>query len=110
MCCKLCKPAAHFNSWALHLKMDALQDLMQQHTKAFADMRAYYNSITSSNLDLIKSLKEEAVELRRRDVVAAKLVSQVTAENKRLVDPLSQVHDTLLVAEILGLCDCIAQW
>ncbi|BDA46585.1 Dynein regulatory complex subunit 4 [Coccomyxa sp. Obi] len=72
-----------------------VQDLMQQHTKAFADMRAYYNGITSSNLDLIKSLKDEAVELRRRDVAAAKLVSQVTAENKRLVEPLAQAQKTV---------------
>lgn len=71
--------------------MDALQNLMQQHTTAFADMRAYYNGVTSSNLDLIKSLKDKAVELRRRDVAAAKLVSQITAENKRLVEPLAQV-------------------
>ncbi len=77
--------------------MNASQDLMQQHNKALADMGAYYNGVTTSNLDLIKSLKDEAVELRSRDVAAAKLVSQVTAENKRLMEPLAQVHATLPV-------------
>ena len=92
----------------LLLSVNALQDLMQQHSKALADMGAYYNGITTSNLDLIKSLKDEAVELRSRDVAAAKLLSQVTAENKRLVEPLAQVHATLPNAQILRarFCDC----
>jgi hypothetical protein len=31
----------------------------QEHQKAFADIKNYYNDITHNNLDLIKSKKEE---------------------------------------------------
>jgi hypothetical protein len=34
-----------------------INDLMENHEKAFTEMRDYYNSITRDNLSLIKSLK-----------------------------------------------------
>lgn len=64
---------------------------MQHHEKAFADMRAYYNSITHSNLDIIRRLKEEAGELKHREAATNKLMANVAAENERLVEPLAQV-------------------
>ena len=45
---------------------------IQEHQKAFADIKNYYNDITHNNLDLIKSLKEEVKDLEseeRRDQV-----------------------------------------
>ena len=68
---------------------------MQQHVTAFADMRAYYNGVTTTNLDTIKSLREEAAELKRRDAASAKLAAEIAAENKRLVEPLAQVRAIL---------------
>lgn len=70
---------------------------MQQHEKAFADMRAYYNGVTVGNLDLIRTLRDEAAELRRRDAASAKLAAEIAAENKRLVEPLAQVWPSLII-------------
>jgi hypothetical protein len=90
--CQLCTSQPDL---LLHVN-SATQELMQQHKKAFSDMRAYYNGVTVSNLDLIRTLRVEAVELRRRDAASAKLAGEVAAENKRLVEPLAQVWPTLI--------------
>lgn len=37
-----------------------IERLMKAHEKAFAEIKNYYNDITHNNLDLIRSLKEEA--------------------------------------------------
>jgi hypothetical protein len=55
-------------------------------------MKAYYNDVTTNNLDLVKALKEDAAELRRRETAADKLLAEVAAENKALVEPLEQVR------------------
>jgi len=48
--------------------------------------------VTTNNLDLVKALKEDAAELRRRETAADKLLAEVAAENKPLVEPLEQVR------------------
>ena len=40
-----------------------IDHLMQEHQRAFTDIKNYYNDITHNNLDLIKSLKEEVKDL-----------------------------------------------
>ena len=40
-----------------------INELMKKHEKAFGEIKNYYNDITHNNLDLIKSLKEEASAL-----------------------------------------------
>ena len=36
-----------------------INDLMQNHEKAFREMKQYYNDITKENLDIIKQLQEK---------------------------------------------------
>lgn len=36
-------------------------------TQAFADIKNYYNDITHNNLDLIKSLKEDVHEMKKKE-------------------------------------------
>ena len=45
-----------------------IEQLMASHEKAFAEIKNYYNDITHNNLDLIKSLKEEVADVRRREI------------------------------------------
>lgn len=68
------------------------QDLTKRHDAAFAEIKAYFNDVTTNNLDLVKALKEDAAELRRREAAADKLLAEVAAENKALVEPLEQVR------------------
>ena len=40
---------------------------MQQHEKAFADMKGYFNGVVRDNLDAIMALKAELAEHKRRE-------------------------------------------
>lgn len=42
--------------------------------QAFAEIKNYYNDITHNNLDLIKTLKEDVAEMKRRETQNEKLM------------------------------------
>ena len=67
------------------------QALVKEHAKAYEEMRAYFNDITANTLDLIKALKAEAAELKRRETAAESLTFELAQENKRLIEPLALV-------------------
>ncbi|KAK9826877.1 hypothetical protein WJX81_002647 [Elliptochloris bilobata] len=69
-----------------------IQDLTKRHEAAFAEIKAYYNDVTANNLDLVKALKEDAAELRKREAAADKLLAEVAAENRALTEPLAQAQ------------------
>ena len=54
---------------------------MASHEKAFAEIKNYYNDITHNNLDLIKSLKEEVADVRRREIQDEKAMETVSVLN-----------------------------
>ena len=54
-----------------------IEQLMASHEKAFAEIKNYYNAITHNNLDLIKSLKEEVADVRRREIQDEKAMETV---------------------------------
>eukprot|EP00891_Asterochloris_glomerata_P006792 jgi/Astpho2/6792/fgenesh1_pm.00103_%23_10_t len=67
-----------------------IQDLMKKHEKAFADIKNYYNDITHNNLDLIKTLKEDVAEMKKKEAQNEKLMYEIAQENKRLSEPLQK--------------------
>ena len=54
-----------------------INELMKKHEKAFGEIKNYYNDITHNNLDLIKSLKEEVADVRRREIQDEKAMETV---------------------------------
>merc|ERR1711907_594959 len=62
--------------------------LIENHQQAFAEIKNYYNAITQDNLSLIKSLKEEVVEMKKKDADNEKVMAKISLENKNLVEPL----------------------
>ncbi|GAB0097080.1 Dynein regulatory complex subunit 4 [Sergentomyia squamirostris] len=62
--------------------------LIESHDRAYQELKMYYNDITLNNLALISSLKEEMEDLRQQSERNERLVSDVTMENKRLIEPL----------------------
>jgi Growth-arrest specific micro-tubule binding len=76
--------------------------------QAFADMKAYFSQVVANNLDVIKALREEAAEARKREAAAEKLCSETVAENKRLVESLQvacwcrQVTAIGMVSQLMG--------
>mmetsp|Transcript_20704 Transcript_20704/g.61129 ORF Transcript_20704/g.61129 Transcript_20704/m.61129 type:complete len:486 (-) Transcript_20704:112-1569(-) len=71
-------------------KNNHINELMKKHEKAFGEIKNYYNDITHNNLDLIRSLKEEASEMKKREVANEKLMYEIAQENKKLSEPLSR--------------------
>jgi hypothetical protein len=67
-------------------------------------MKAYYTDVSNANLDAIRALKEEAAEARRQRAAAEKVAADTGAENRRLVEPLAQVHLSLLLPKVLSVC------
>merc|ERR1711939_150001 len=62
--------------------------LIENHQQAFAEIKNYYNAITQDNLSLIKSLKEEVVDMKKKDADNEKVMLKISQENKNLVEPL----------------------
>jgi chromosome segregation ATPase len=77
-----------------------INDLMDNHERAFTEMRNYYNSITRDNLTLIRSLKDEVKELRAKHMENQRAMVQISARNEELSEPLldaeAQVADLRL--------------
>lgn len=67
-----------------------IEALMASHTKAFAEIKNYYNDITHNNLDLIKSLKEEVSEMRRKEQQDEKQMEHIAQENRRMSEPFKK--------------------
>ena len=45
-----------------------INDLMRNHERAFGQMKSYYNDITNDNLQLIKDLKSEVVDKKKKAI------------------------------------------
>lgn len=66
---------------------------MADHSRAFADIKNYYNDITHNNLDLIKSLKEEVKDLETEDRKDQLRLFEKRSENKKLSAPLKKMQE-----------------
>ncbi|KAJ3209164.1 Dynein regulatory complex subunit 4 [Entophlyctis luteolus] len=55
----------------------------------FTEIKNYYNDITLNNLALINSLKEQVEEMKKKEERNEKQMADITAENKRLSEPLT---------------------
>merc|ERR1712003_199487 len=69
-----------------------IQKVMGKNSKDFAEIKIYYNEITASNLDLIKRLKEEHSEIKKRENDNAKMMFDLENKNKQLKEPLKKAH------------------
>ena len=73
-----------------------IESMMQEHAKAFADIKNYYNDITHNNLDLIKSLKEEVKTQESEEKKDELKLSEKMQENKKLSAPLKRMEEDVV--------------
>mmetsp|Transcript_115383 Transcript_115383/g.200245 ORF Transcript_115383/g.200245 Transcript_115383/m.200245 type:complete len:461 (-) Transcript_115383:26-1408(-) len=71
-------------------KTAAKQKVMQKNQKDFQEIKVYYGDITNTNLDLIKRLKEEHHEIKKRENSEAKQMFDLEQKNKQLKEPLKR--------------------
>ncbi|KAG9272953.1 growth arrest-specific protein 8 [Astyanax mexicanus] len=70
-----------------------INTLIQNHEKAFSDIKTYYNDITSNNLALISTLKENEREMKNKEKRLEKEMAKVLRENKQLTEPLQKATE-----------------
>eukprot|EP00921_Rhytidocystis_pertsovi_P013708 GHVQ01022264.1.p1 GENE.GHVQ01022264.1~~GHVQ01022264.1.p1 ORF type:complete len:467 (-),score=84.18 GHVQ01022264.1:1436-2836(-) len=66
--------------------------VQRQNLNSFQSIKHYYGGITSSNLDIIKRLKEEHEELKQAETKDSKVMTDLVAKNRALSDPLKKAH------------------
>ncbi|XP_043483030.1 dynein regulatory complex subunit 4 [Leptopilina heterotoma] len=72
-----------------------ISTLINNHEKAFADIKNYYNDITLNNLSLIKSLKEQLENMKNHEERMTKQVREVTSENKKNFEELKEAKNQI---------------
>eukprot|EP00672_Neobodo_designis_P018228 CAMPEP_0174827110 /NCGR_PEP_ID=MMETSP1114-20130205/493_1 /TAXON_ID=312471 /ORGANISM="Neobodo designis, Strain CCAP 1951/1" /LENGTH=451 /DNA_ID=CAMNT_0016060715 /DNA_START=132 /DNA_END=1487 /DNA_ORIENTATION=+ len=73
-------------------KAEHIAELREMHEKAFKDIRDYYTEITSSNLETIKTLKEEVYSRKNTEAGNEKAMFEIAQTNKRLTEPLTRAQ------------------
>ncbi|ESL08653.1 T-lymphocyte triggering factor [Trypanosoma rangeli SC58] len=73
-------------------KNDHINALIKQHETKFHEMKDYYNQITTNNLEIIQSLKEEIAQMKKNDEHNETLMYDIDRENQNLVAPLEEAQ------------------
>jgi len=71
-------------------KTKHIQNLMAHHKTEFEKIKNYYRDITHANLDLIKTLKEEVGDMKKKEQGVQKEVMDISRINKKLSKPLQK--------------------
>lgn len=66
---------------------------MKNHDKAFAELKKFYNDITSENLNLIKQQKEEISKIHGKIQSNSKQLADMKENNNKLKDPLQKAKE-----------------
>jgi DNA repair exonuclease SbcCD ATPase subunit len=81
-----------------------IRSAMDKNQKEFQDIKVYYGDITSSNLDMIKRLKEEHEEIKKRSASDSKHMLDLKQKNTQLSEPLRRAdRDVSALQEELRL-------
>jgi hypothetical protein len=67
-----------------------INELMKKHERAFSEIKSFYNEIVNNNLDLIRTLKDELAELKKKEATNERLMFEIAQENRRLSEPLER--------------------
>ena len=70
-----------------------IEELRQMHSKAFGEIRDFFGEITSSNLETIKTHKEEMYSRKKTEAQNEKAMFEIAQQNKRMTEPLQKAND-----------------
>jgi len=73
-------------------KNSHIKQLMKAHEQEFSEIKNYYNDITHNNLDLIKSLKDEVAEMKKKEQQDEQHMNEIYHENRRMSEPLKKAQ------------------
>ncbi|GMI44359.1 hypothetical protein TrCOL_g429 [Triparma columacea] len=69
-----------------------IKQLMKDHEQEFSEIKNYYNDITHNNLDLIKSLKDEVAEMKKKEQADEQRMNEIHKEHTRMSEPLKKAR------------------
>jgi len=67
-----------------------IYNLMKKHKQSLNDIKNYYSDIIHSNLDLIKSLKSEILEVQKKEKLKEQQMLEISNINRSLSKPLKK--------------------
>jgi len=67
-----------------------VEKVMQKNQRDFQEIKMYYGEIKDRNLDLIRHLKEEHQDIKKREETQKKDMDRLEKKNKQLTEPLKQ--------------------
>lgn len=70
-----------------------IQQLVEKHKENFHEIKEYYKKITTDNLKLIKTLKNDLETMQKNELNNEQLMFEIAQENKKLAEPLEVVKD-----------------
>ncbi|CAD8121594.1 unnamed protein product [Paramecium sonneborni] len=72
-----------------------IQQLTKEHSKKYTEIKNYYSDITATNLDMIKSLKNEITDHQKKEEKDKKLLQSIENESKNLNEPLKAIKEEI---------------
>lgn len=76
-------------------KNSQISKLIKEHEISFGEIKRYYNDVTTNNLQVITTMKEQMDELRTQSERSEKKMAEVLYENKKLMEPLLNAQNEL---------------
>jgi len=74
-------------------KNEDINELIKNHEKNYNNMKQYYNSITSDNMNLIASLRDEIQTIRAKQINAEKEWRLMNEKNQQLSIPIKESEE-----------------
>lgn len=82
-------------------KNQHINDLVKNHKKAFGQMKAYYNDITSGNLKVIHDLQKQVEALKEGSITNKHKLHECQIENQKLLEPLNKITEEIKEVQTL---------
>ncbi|KAG8345420.1 putative Growth arrest specific micro tubule binding [Trypanosoma vivax] len=73
-------------------KEEHINELREVHERTFKEMKDYYSEITSNNLEMIRSLKDEVYARKRTEAHNERAMMDVAQRNRKLTEPLAKLQ------------------
>lgn len=84
-------------------KNDAIRALTQKHEKKYSDIKEYYSEITSTNLDIIRQLKDDLAEAKAQDAKTQREKMHQEELNARVQKPLDEANKAVKELKLVQL-------
>ncbi|CBH14855.1 trypanin-related protein, putative [Trypanosoma brucei gambiense DAL972] len=73
-------------------KADHIAELREMHERTFKEMKDYYSEITSNNMEMIRTLKDEVYARKRTEAHNERAMMDVAQRNRKLTEPLAKLQ------------------